>query len=101
MTPLRQRMSDGMQVRNLAPHTRRPYLQQMARFARHVPPGPPGPDDTRAYRLHLLRDRRLSTHSIPAAVAAIRFPYKVTLRRDLTSTRSSRPAASRRRFRSP
>ena len=84
MTPLRQRMSDDMQVRNLAPHTQRAYLQQVSQFARHFGKSPDllGPDDIRAYRLHLARDRRLSASSILVAVAAIRFLYKVTLRRD-------------------
>ena len=35
MTPLRQRMSEDVQVRNLAPHTQRSYLQQISQFARH------------------------------------------------------------------
>jgi Phage integrase, N-terminal SAM-like domain len=35
MTPLRQRMIEDMQVRNLAPHTQRAYLQYISQFARH------------------------------------------------------------------
>jgi len=78
MTPLRQRMSDDMQVRNLAPHTQRSYLQQVSQFARHFGKSPEllGPDDIRAYQLHLTRDQRLSASSILVAVAAIRFLYK-------------------------
>ncbi len=59
MTPLRQRMSEDMQVRNLAPHTQRSYLQQVSQFARHFGKSPEllGPDDIRAYQLHLTRDR--------------------------------------------
>ena len=34
MTPLRQRMIEDMQVRNLARHTQRAYLQQISLFAR-------------------------------------------------------------------
>ena len=84
MTPLRQRMSEDMQVRNLAPHTQRSYLQQVSQFARHFGRSPEllGPDDIRAYQLHLTKDRRLSASSILVAVAAIRFLYKVTLKRD-------------------
>jgi integrase/recombinase XerD len=84
MTPLRQRMSEDMQVRNLAPHTQRSYLQQVSRFARHFGKSPAllGPDDIRAYQLHLTRDKRLSASSILVAVAAIRFLYKVTLKRE-------------------
>jgi site-specific recombinase XerD len=77
-------MSDDMQVRNLAPHTQRSYLQQVSQFARHFGQSPDllGPDDIRAYQLHLTRDKHLSASSILVAVAAIRFLYKVTLRRD-------------------
>jgi len=84
MTPLRQRMSEDMQVRNLAPHTQRSYLQQVSQFARHFGKSPEllGPDDIRAYQLYLTRDKRLSASSILVAVAAIRFLYKVTLKRD-------------------
>ena len=84
MTPLRQRMSDDMQVRNLAPHTQRSYLQQVSQFARHFGKSPEllGPNDIRAYQLHLIQERRLSASSILVAVAAIRFLYKVTLKRD-------------------
>ncbi len=75
MTPLRQRMSEDMQVRNLAPHTQRSYLQQVSQFARHFGQSPEllGPDDIRAYQLHLIQDRRLSASSILVAVAAVRF----------------------------
>ncbi len=84
MTPLRQRMSEDMQVRNLAPHTQRSYLQQVSQFARYFGKSPEllGPDDIRAYQLHLTRGKHLSASSILVAVAAIRFLYKVTLRRD-------------------
>ena len=73
MTPLRQRMSEDMQVRNLAPHTQRSYLQQVSQFARHFGRSPEllGPDDIRAYQLHLTRDKHLSASSILVAVAAM------------------------------
>jgi integrase/recombinase XerD len=34
MTPLRQRMIEDMQVRNLAHNTQRSYLEQVSRFSR-------------------------------------------------------------------
>ena len=84
MTPLRQRMSEDVQVRKLAPHTQRSYLQQVSQFARHFGKSPEllGPDDIRAYQLHLTRDKHLSASAILVAVAALRVLYKVTLRRD-------------------
>ena len=84
MTPLRRRMIEDMQVRNLAPHTQRAYAEQISRFARHFGKSPErlGPADIRAYQLHLIQDRQLSASSILVAVAAIRFLYKVTLKRE-------------------
>ena len=83
MTPLRQRMIEDMQVRNLARHTQRAYLQQISLFARHFGKSPDilGPADIRAYQLHLSQEKRLSASSILVAVAAIRFLYKITLGR--------------------
>ena len=45
MTPLRQRMLEDMQVRNLSRHTQATYVQQVTQFARHFRPVPgrPGP----------------------------------------------------------
>jgi len=36
MTPLRQRMLEDIQVRNLSPQTQRAYVENVSRFARHV-----------------------------------------------------------------
>ncbi len=84
MTPLRQRMSEDMQLRNLAPHTQRSYLQQISQYARHFGKSPDllGPEDIRAYQLHLVQEKHLSASSILVAIAAIRLLYKVTLKRD-------------------
>jgi hypothetical protein len=66
MTPLRQRVSEDMQARNLSPHTRRSNLQQVSQFARHFGRSPDllGPDDIRTYQLHLTLDKRFSASSI-------------------------------------
>jgi site-specific recombinase XerD len=76
-------MIDDMQIRNLAPDTQRSYLQQISQFARHFGKSPDllGPDDIRTYQIHLTQDRQLSASSILVAVAAIRFLYKITLKR--------------------
>jgi site-specific recombinase XerD len=77
-------MIEDMQVRNLAPLTQRSYLQQISQFARHFGKSPEllGPDDIRTYQIHLSQDRQLSASSMLVAVAAIRFLYKVTLKRE-------------------
>jgi site-specific recombinase XerD len=84
MTPLRQRMTEDMQLRNLSLHTQRAYLQHIALFARHFRKSPEllGPTEIRAYQLYLIRDRQLAASSVGVAVAALRFLYKVTLKRE-------------------
>src|SRR6516165_10528983 len=101
MTPLRQRMLEDMQVRNLSPHTQASYCQQVSQFARYFGKSPEdlGPEDIRTYQVYLTNERNLAPVSILIAVAAIRFLYKVTLKRNWRSRRSSRPARSRRNCR--
>jgi integrase/recombinase XerD len=84
MTPLRQRMTEDMQLRNLGPHTQRAYLQYVSQFAGHFHKLPEllGPAEIRAFQLHLGRERQLAASSVGVAVAALRFLYKVTLRRE-------------------
>ena len=84
MTPLRKRMIEDMQVRNLSPNTQESYLQQVSLFARHFGKSPQllGPEEIRSYQLYLTNDKRLATSSIHIATAALRFLYKVTLKED-------------------
>ena len=53
MTPLRQRMIEDMQVRNLAPHTQSTYILHVSLFARHFHKSPEllGPDEIPDYQL--------------------------------------------------
>ena len=83
MTPLRQRMLEDMQVRNLSPRTRTTYVQHVARFARHFQQSPDclGPAEIRAYQVYLTNDRQLAVASMLVTVAALRFLYTVTLRK--------------------
>jgi len=57
MTPLRQRMLEDMQMRNLSPHTQEAYVRAVAKFALHFakPPDQLGREDIRAYLLALIR----------------------------------------------
>ena len=84
MTPIRQRMTQDMQVRNLSPHTQDSYVQQVSLFARYFSKSPEllGPEEIRAYQVYLTNERKLATSSILIAVSALRFLYKVTLQRD-------------------
>ena len=57
MTPVRQRMLEDMQLRNLSPHTQRAHVENVARFARHFGRSPAdlGPEEIRTYQVHDLR----------------------------------------------
>jgi integrase/recombinase XerD len=83
MNPLRQRMIEDMQLRHLAPKTQSSYIQQVFAFARHFKKSPDllEPEDIRTYQLYLIQDKRLSASSLTVATAALRFLYRVTLRR--------------------
>jgi site-specific recombinase XerD len=82
-TTVRQRLTEDMQVRNLSPHTLSSYIQQVSLFARHFNKSPEvlGPEQIRAYQIYLTNDKQLSASSIKIAVSALRFLYKVTLKR--------------------
>jgi site-specific recombinase XerD len=77
-------MTEDMQVRNLSPHTQTSYVQQVSLFARHFNKSPEelGPEDIRAYQVYLTNERKLATSSILIAVSALRFLYKVSLKRE-------------------
>ena len=83
MSPLRRRMIDDMQIRNLTTNTQRAYVAQVVRFAGHFRKSPDllGPAEIRTYLIHLTQERRLAASSIIVAVSALRFFYTVTLKR--------------------
>jgi integrase/recombinase XerD len=83
MSPLRRRMIEDMQIRNLTPNTQRVYVAQVVHFACHFRKSPDllGPPEIRAWLIHLTRERRLASSSVIVAVAALRFFYTITLKR--------------------
>ena len=62
MTKLRQRMIEDMEIRNLSPNTQLSYLQQVSGFAKycHRSPEEVGPEEIRAYQVHLTTERKLA-----------------------------------------
>jgi integrase/recombinase XerD len=84
MTSLRLRMIEDMQIRNLSVHTQASYVQQVSLFARHFNKSPEllGPEEIRDYQVYLTNERELATSSILIAISALRFLYKVTLKRN-------------------
>ena len=84
MTSLRRRFIEDMQIRNLAVNTQKSYIQQVLLFAQYFQKSPEvlGPDHIRAYQLYLTNEKKLSTGSITVAISALRFLYRVTLKKD-------------------
>jgi site-specific recombinase XerD len=82
MTPLRQRFIDDLRLRNYARRTIDTYVSRVACFAKHFGRSPEvlGPEEVRAFQLHLL-ERRVSWSSFNQAVCALRFLYGTTLGR--------------------
>ena len=91
MTSLRQRMTEDMQVRNLALNTQNCYVQQVSLFARHFDRSPEqlGPEDIRAYQVYLTNEKKLAPGSSSASP-----PYDFS-----TRSPSKRTGASRTSFR--
>jgi len=79
-------MTEDMQMRNLSPHTQASYLQQVSLFARYFRTSPEllTPEHIRTYQIYLTNEKKLATNSIHTAVAALRFLYKVTLKKEWT-----------------
>ena len=82
MTPLRQRFIDDLRIRNYAASTIEAYLAGVLRFVKHFGRSPDllGPEDVRAFQLHLLH-KRVSWSQFNQTVCALRFLYRVTLGR--------------------
>jgi integrase/recombinase XerD len=79
-------MVEDMQVRNLSPNTQSSYVQQVSLFARYFGKSPEvlGPDEIRTYQVYLTNERKLAAGSILIAVAALRFLYRITLKKTWT-----------------
>jgi len=81
MTPLRQRMFEDMQLRNLTPATQRSYVHYVAEYARYFNRSPEKLDAeaVHQYLLYLLNERKLSPESVNTCVSALKFLYLNTL----------------------
>jgi hypothetical protein len=102
MSPLRRRMIEDLQIRNLTANTQRVYVSQVVRFACHFRKSPDllGPAEIRTYLIHLTQKDvsqpvRSLSRSLPCG-------FSIPSRSSETglSRKTSRPAASRRGFRS-
>jgi site-specific recombinase XerD len=82
MTPLRQHFINDLRLRNYSPRTIEAYVAGVARFAKHFGRSPDllGPEEVRAFQLHLL-ERHVSWSLFNQTVCALRFFYGTMLGR--------------------
>ena len=75
MTPLRQRFTEDMQLRGLAPTTQRSYTRYVSDFAQfyHTSPEHLDLEAFRQYELNLLHEKKRSPESINTFVSAVQF----------------------------
>ena len=81
MTPLRKRMTEEMQLRNLSASTQRVYLHYIFGLARFylISPDLLSLEEVREYQLYLINERQYSAESVNHFVIAAKFLYNVTL----------------------
>ena len=82
ISPLRQRMIDGMTMRKLSPRTQSSYIRVVANFTRFLTHSPDTADaeDLRRYQLHLV-EQGVSSPSVNANITALKFFFETTLER--------------------
>ncbi len=82
LSPLRRRFIDDLRLRNYSPRTIETYVARVAHVAKHFGRSPDtlGPDDIRAFQLHLL-ERQVSWSTFNQTVCALRFFFGTTLGR--------------------
>ncbi len=82
ISPLRRRMIEDMTIRKLGPKTQAGYIRTVKNFADFLGHSPDraSAEDIRRYQLRLASSG-LGIPSVNAAMTALRFFFKVTLRR--------------------
>ena len=83
MTPLRQRMIEDMKIRHFAPGTQCNYIRAVERLARHFGRSPErlGREEVREFLVYLVTEAGVSYGFLSQHVSALRFLYRVTLRK--------------------
>ena len=84
MTPLRQRVLEDMQMRNLSPHTQRAYVRAVAQLVLFYNKSPDvlQREEIRAYLVHLVQEPHVSFSHYNQIRCALKFFYQVTLSRE-------------------
>jgi site-specific recombinase XerD len=86
-------MLDDLRIRNYAPTTVECYVRSVTEFAKHFnkPPDQLGPEEIRAWQLHLLKEKKVKLSTYIQAVCGLRFFYRNTLNRQVEIDRIPLP----------
>ena len=93
MTPLRKRMMEELQLRNLSPTTAHTYIQAVERFARYFNQSPAqlGSEQVRQYLLHLAQEKKVVANTLLVNRAALKFLYAAILKQKWFDEDIARP----------
>ena len=85
MTPLRQRMIEDMQLRNLTQQTQKVYLRAVEKLAEyyHKSPEVITDEELRQYFVYLRTEKKVAHRTANVDLHAIKFLYQHTLQREL------------------
>jgi len=97
MTELRKRMLEDLQLRNYSTASQRSYIDAVARFARYFNKSPEklGPEEIRAYQLHLLNEKELAWSTLGLNLCALKFLYTKTLAQPWVVEKAPNPKVPR------
>jgi len=84
MSKLREQMLVDLQLKGATVKTQRKYLREVSNFSKYFGKSPEELEEkeVKEYLVHLLEDRKLSKGTYKNYASAIKFLYKVTLKRE-------------------
>jgi site-specific recombinase XerD len=84
MGKLRDQMLVDLQLRGATPRTQKTYLREVSNFAKYFNRSPKelGEGELKEYMLYLMKERHLSDGTFRFYVAALKFLYRTTLKRE-------------------
>ncbi len=97
MTPLRQKMTEEMQLQGYAPSTIEGYVHAVAQLARHYHRSPDKleEEEVRGYLLHLTTEKKIARGSFSVVLGGLRFFYHKALGREWKSLDVAKPRSEK------
>lgn len=93
MSKLRERMSEDLKLRGLAPSTQALYLRAVKQLAKYYYRSPDelSEEEVRSYLLYLKEEKQVSSSAFTIALSGLKFLYQHTLKREWTVLEMSKP----------